>query len=190
MSEEKPEFKVTDRRLFNPDGTPRDFVREERPPEAPLTAATTNTAPEISATTAAPPIATNTAPPGGTSATPAAAAANSAMPDEATSDNATESDPFFIELMMFVAENAAAMLSGHPQFGGEVNLPYAKGFIDMLGALKHKTLGKLSFEENNTLDTILAQLRMQYVAQSKAPRATSPLAGGGGFTGGDITGGR
>ena len=31
MSEEKPTFKVTDRRLFNPDGTPRDLPREEEP---------------------------------------------------------------------------------------------------------------------------------------------------------------
>ena len=30
MSEEKPVLKVTDRRLFNPDGTPRDVVREDQ----------------------------------------------------------------------------------------------------------------------------------------------------------------
>lgn len=30
MSEEKPTFKITDRRLFNPDGTPRDVPREDR----------------------------------------------------------------------------------------------------------------------------------------------------------------
>ena len=34
MSEEKPTFKVTDRRLFNADGTPRDIVREEEPTPA------------------------------------------------------------------------------------------------------------------------------------------------------------
>src|SRR5947209_20487484 len=40
MSEEKPTFKITDRRLFNPDGTPRDIPREEEPPpEAPPPAA-------------------------------------------------------------------------------------------------------------------------------------------------------
>lgn len=187
MSEEKSEFKVTDRRLFNSDGTPRDIVREDRPVEPPLTTATTTT------TQPAPETSTPNAPPAASHKTDAASAsATSATTDATASDNLTESDPLFIELMMFVAENAAAMLSGHPQFGGEVNLPYAKGFIDMLGALKHKTLGKLSFEEESTLDTLLAQLRMQYVALNKAPRPTSPLAGGGGggFTGGDITGGR
>ena len=29
MSEEQPQFKVTDRRLFNPDGTPREIAQEE-----------------------------------------------------------------------------------------------------------------------------------------------------------------
>ena len=29
MSEEKPTFKITDRRLFNADGSPRDIEREE-----------------------------------------------------------------------------------------------------------------------------------------------------------------
>src|SRR6267143_1471132 len=31
MSEEQTNFKVTDRRLFNPDGTPRDVPEDERP---------------------------------------------------------------------------------------------------------------------------------------------------------------
>lgn len=108
---------------------------------------------------------------------------------EADTATAGATDPLFIELMMFVAENAAAMLSGHPQFGGEVNLPYAKQFIDMLAALQAKTLGGLSLEEQNTLDALLGQLRMQYVSLTKA-RPASPVSPGGGITGGDITGGR
>src|SRR5438270_14048056 len=50
MSEEKPTFKVTDRRLFNADGTPRQIEREEEPPQ------TTQTDVQSSAneTTAAP----------------------------------------------------------------------------------------------------------------------------------------
>ena len=31
MSDEQTNFKVTDRRLFNPDGTPRDVAPEEKP---------------------------------------------------------------------------------------------------------------------------------------------------------------
>jgi hypothetical protein len=42
MSDEQPIFKVTDRRLFNSDGTPRDVVREEEP--KPDTAASSSAA--------------------------------------------------------------------------------------------------------------------------------------------------
>ena len=43
MDEEQPNFKVTDRRLFNADGSPRDLAPEEKPEpqpalEAPVTA--------------------------------------------------------------------------------------------------------------------------------------------------------
>ena len=177
MSEEKPTFKVTDRRLFNPDGSPRDIEREDRAPETPA-AIPAQPAPTVA------PVQTLPTDDASQASAPSRAAT-------AESGAQSETDPLFVELMMFVAENAAAMLSGHPQFGGEVNLPYAQQFIDMLAALRTKTSGKLSFEEQNTLDTLLAQLRMQYVQQS-APRpaaASSPLVGGG-FTGGDITGGR
>ena len=40
MSDEQTNFKVTDRRLFNPDGTPREVAAEEAPkPESPVEAA-------------------------------------------------------------------------------------------------------------------------------------------------------
>ncbi|HZI48998.1 MAG TPA: hypothetical protein VFD75_14480, partial [Pyrinomonadaceae bacterium] len=38
MQEEQPNFKVTDRRLFNADGSPRDLPAEEKP-ETPVATA-------------------------------------------------------------------------------------------------------------------------------------------------------
>ncbi len=38
MQEEQPNFKVTDRRLFNPDGSPRDLPPEEKPEPQPAVA--------------------------------------------------------------------------------------------------------------------------------------------------------
>jgi hypothetical protein len=74
----------------------------------------------------------------------------------------------------------------------EVNLPLARQCIDMLGALRQKTSGRLSSEEQCFLDTLLSQLRMQYVSltstQQRGPQ--QQRAGGGGFSGSDITGGR
>ena len=177
MSEEKPTFKVTDRRLFNPDGTPRDTPREEEPSPAP------------EPQQAAPPA---TEPPAAEAPRPAPAA-----PEEAHASHAPEAqgeahgDEGFLMLVEFLASFAADALGmvNHPGGGGGVNLPLAKQCIDMLGTLHRKTQGNLVPEEQQFLDMILSQLRMQYVSLSGAPR---PPQGGGprGFSGSDITGGR
>jgi hypothetical protein len=51
------------------------------------------------------------------------------------------------------------------------NLPVAKQMIDMLGLLKDKTKGNLTEDEQGLLDSILFNLRMQYVrtAEGKIP---------------------
>ena len=92
-------------------------------------------------------------------------------------------------LVEFVASFAADAMGmvGHPgEVGPEPNLPLARQCIDMLGALKLKTSGQLSAEEQRFLDALLTQLRMQYVSLTGAPRGAGPA----GFSGQDITGGR
>lgn len=181
MSEEKPNFKVTDRRLFNPDGTPRDLPREEEPAPTPT--------PEP--VQAAP---TPEEPPRVAAATPAEAV--TPRTPEHEHEETTEAhaeghgDEGFLMLVEFLASFAADALGmvNHPG-GGGVNLQLAKQCIDMLGTLHRKTHGNLVGEEQQFLEMILSQLRMQYVSLANAPR---PPQGGGprGFTGGDITGGR
>ena len=184
MSEEKPNFKVTDRRLFNPDGTPRDIPREEEPkpaPEPPQAAPPATESPAAEAPRPAP-------------ATPAEAASPRKPEREAESEPHAEAqgDEGFLMLVEFLASFAADALGmvNHPGGGGGVNLPLAKQCIDMLGTLHRKTRGNLVGEEQQFLDMILSQLRMQYVSLTSAPHP--PQGGGGprGFTGGDITGGR
>lgn len=46
----------------------------------------------------------------------------------------------------------------------EQNLPTAKQLIDILGLLKDKTNGNLSQDEQVLLDSVLSNLRMQYVS--------------------------
>ena len=182
MSEEKPTFKVTDRRLFNPDGTPRDIPREEEPKPAPEPQQAATPATESPAAEAPRP-----AP-----ATPAEAASPRPPEREAAPEANAEAqgDEGFLMLVEFLASFAADALGmvNHPGGGGGVNLPLAKQCIDMLGTLQHKTRGNLAGEEQQFLDMILSQLRMQYVSLSSAPRP--PQGGGRGFSGGDITGGR
>jgi hypothetical protein len=194
MSEEKPTFKVTDRRLFNADGTPReDIPREEEPtadaaastPEVGAGGASAAAAPEPSGETRARDESrAGRADAGGLGQSPGVAAAEE--------PEAGEDPQEFLMVVEFIASFAADALGmvahpGGPR--GEVNLPLARQCIDMLGALQRKTRGNLTAEEQRFFEMILSQLRMQYVSLTNAPRG--PQGGGGrGFTGSDITGGR
>jgi len=180
MSEEKPTFKITDRRLFNPDGTPReDVVREEEPAPAPAPEPAAASAPEASAPSY--------------EEAPAGGAAQAARERDASPPTSAETAQEFLMLVEFVASFAADAMGmvAHPgEVSGEPNLPLARQCIDMLGALKVKTRGQLSAEEQRFLDALLTQLRMQYVSLTSAPRPGGPAGGPRGFSGSDITGGR
>ncbi len=181
MSEEKPTFKVTDRRLFNPDGTPRDIEREEE-----TTAAVT------AGTESAGSLDTGEVTAGAATGQAAEAGAPRSAARAEEEPYAAATDPTdFVNLIMFIASPAAAALglTEHPASGRrEVDLPLAQHCIDLLATLRDKTQGRLSLEEQQTLDGLLAELRMQFVALQRAPR--TPSTGPRGFSGGDITGGR
>ena len=183
MSEEKPTFKVTDRRLFNADGTPRDIVREEEP--TPVEQPTTQ--PDAAAATAGLGVPREAAPPTG------GAGAEQRAQTEATHAHDTApigGDPTpFANLVMFIASPAAAALgmTEHPGLpAGEIDLQLAKHCIDLLAIVEQKTRGNLSAQEHQILESLLAELRMQYVSLAGTRPAQKPR----GFTGGDITGGR
>lgn len=188
MSEEKPTFKITDRRLFNSDGTPRDIEREAE--------AITDTATPIIETMNATSTAaaqTSTTPPSTSSPTQTAPPIEEPT-DEMTEELNADSTPF-VNLLMFVASPAAAALgmTEHPSLPpGEVDLPLAKHCIDLLATLREKTRGNLSAQEQQVFEGLLAELRMQFVSLTNAPRNSSRGGQnfGGGFSGGDITGGR
>ena len=193
MNEEQTSYKVTDRRLFNPDGTPRDVPENERPEPTPVK-------PETASATAVPEpqvadaVAANV---GGTAATPApapAAANEESIPAssdlEADSDEADlpdADDPAsFSSFLMSIASNAAASLGmmEHPVTRKrEVDLELGKHWIDVLGMLEKKTRGNLVPQEQQILEGLLSDLRMQFVSLSNAtPKARS-------FSSQDITGG-
>jgi hypothetical protein len=183
MSDEQPSFKVTDRRLFNPDGS----LREDLPPE------------EKEPVVETPAPAPRAAEPAPETAPPAAAADRSG---EAATDELDEAplpgeeDPAsFINFVMSIASNAAAALGmmEHPVTGQRsADLQLAHHWLDILGMLQEKTKGNLHPQEQQALDGILADLRMQFVALTRAAaqKAKSGGAGGGGFTAQDILGGK
>ena len=194
MSEEKPTFKITDRRLFNPDGSPREEIREEEPAPAAPSSETGPTLSDVADARPAEPAlkgatreAVEEAAKGETAASPSRAERERDARGPAQADaGASEEFLMLVEFLASFAADALGMVN-HPGGGGGVNLQLAKQCIDMLGTLQSKTRGNLSGEETQFLEMILSQLRMQYVSLANAPR---PPQGGRGFTGGDITGGR
>lgn len=84
----------------------------------------------------------------------------------------------FMELVMMQAQQAAMFLGRmpNPQTGApEVNLEYARMFIDQLEMLQEKTRGNLSNEETQVLTGVLSDLRLAFVqASSSAPAPSTP----------------
>jgi len=178
MDEDQPTFKVTDRRLFNADGSPRDLPPEEKP-EPQVTAA-----PEPTAAAAA------AAEPARAEAPHATDTETSAEPEEefTEADLADARDPAsFVSFIMSIASNAASALGmmAHPVTQQrEVDVELGKHWIDVLGMLEKKTAGNVTPQEKRMLEGLLGDLRMQYVSLVNSPQQARK------FTGSDITGGR
>jgi uncharacterized protein DUF1844 len=177
MQDEQPTFKVTDRRLFNADGSPRDLPPEEKPE------------PNVVATEAAAvaPAAEAQAAPERDIATQAQQAPE-AEEEFSEEDLADARDPAsFVSFIMSIASNAASALGmmEHPvTHQREVDVELGKHWIDVLGMLQKKTAGNLSPQEKRMIEGLLADLRMQYVSLINAPQQARR------YTGSDITGGR
>jgi hypothetical protein len=189
MSEEQPVLKVVDRRPFNPDGTPRELSSEEQE-------ASDRSASEFSKAVAA----ENAPPPAPPKPAPAAEAAAPRQREPKPAPSAPQADPepahpgrdplddpaSFLSLIMSLASNAAASLGmmPHPVTGETgVDLKTAKHWIDVLGMLEQKTRGNLDPQEDQVMESLLADLRMQYVSFTSAPPPAK-------FSASDITGGK
>jgi len=179
MAEDQPTFKVTDRRLFNADGSPRDLPPEEKP--EPAVAAT----PEAAA--AAPAVETQPTPEREVSAS-APEPSPEAEEEFTEEDLAGARDPAsFMSFIMSIASNAASALGmmEHPvTHQREVDVEMGRHWIDILGMLQKKTEGNLTPQEKRMLEGLLSDLRMQYVSLVNSPQQPRR------FTGSDITGGR
>ena len=192
MSEEQTGFKVTDRRLFNADGTPREVEREETA-DAPEARNASSASVQSEAAPASTPRQQRVT---DESADAPDANADRAALDEVYEDSHAErgipgaEDPAsFINFLMSIASNAAASLGmmEHPVTGERgVDLQLAKHWIDVLGMLQEKTRGNLAAQEQQIFEGLLADLRMQYVSLT----STAPPTPKRGFTGRDIIGGK
>ena len=148
MAEENQgSFKVTDRRLFNPDGTLREDALIEEPAPAPP--------PEPQ-----PAVSSGSAQPQGQFA---AAIAPELQPEP---EDAEPERTLFNEFLMGIASSAFIYLGlvEHPATGRrQVDMTAAKESIDMLVMLQEKTKGNLTRGEEKFFEDLLSDLKMQYV---------------------------
>ena len=151
MDEEQATFKVTDRRLFNSDGTPREVPPDEKaePKASPAAAVPDSQA--------------------------------SSAPTEADIPDANDPAGFVNFAMSIASNAASALgMMEHPvTHKREVDLELGKHWIDVLGMLQKKTQGNLSPPEAQILESWLADLRMQYVSLTgpSAPKTARAYTG-------------
>lgn len=130
-------FKVTDRRLFNADGSLRD--------DAPIPEPT----PVVE--TPSQPIASD----------------SELLPQEEYSDDTEPEQTMFTEFVMNIASSAFVYLGlvEHPATGQrQVDMMAAKETIDLLMLLRQKTTGNLTPGEARFYDELLAELKTQFVS--------------------------
>jgi hypothetical protein len=152
MAEEnQSSFKVTDRRLFNADGT----LREDALIEEPAPAQTPEPQPAVVSGS------------GQSQRQFATATAPELQPEAA---DAEPEHTLFNEFLMGIASSAFIYLGlvEHPATGRrQVDMTAAKESIDMLVMLQEKTKGNLTRGEEKFFDDLLSDLKMQYVTMRR-----------------------
>lgn len=152
MSEDEKEIKVTDRRIFTPDGELREGFEhladvEEKAEAKPEP--TPDEPPERPEPSAPPP--------------PVGEAAQGPPPPAGAPGKAG-----FADLVAILAEPVAIYLGDAPLPDGRSaeNLDAARLHIDLLEVLQEKTAGSLSPDEATLLEGLLYQLRMRYLQKT------------------------
>ena len=153
MSNEKRELKVTDKRMFTPDGELREEYRvlaEKSTAPTGATAAVTEPAPAAAPSRPAP---------------QPAAAAPMDLPEMPP---VLGGGPSFFDLVEMLAEPVAVYLGDAvlPDGQDATNLEMARFYIDLLAVLRQKTAGNLSAQESAFLEDLLYRMRVRYVQKS------------------------
>ena len=174
-SSEEVSFKVADRRKFNADGSVREGVVLEAPK------------PEPSPEPAPRPV-------------DEASPADVDLADELTATDGEDgeedipgaNDPAsFVNFLSTLATNAAASLGAvpHPATGQRsLDLETGKYWLDVLAMIREKTNGNLHPQEARLLDSLLGDLRMQYVTLVRATEEKLKAQAAKKFSNADILG--
>ena len=165
------ELKVTDKRIFTPEGDIREEFKQEIKPAEPGAAtpppAQKETPPETKPPEAKPPEAKppddrrqrSEPPPGGEER-------RRTMADKATNPGS----PFtnFIEPLIAQGYMSLGMLRNPYQPQSKIDVGAARQMIEILTLLKDKTKGNLTPDEDDFLDTHLGELKLAFVQRTKS----------------------
>jgi hypothetical protein len=163
LSESKQDetfFKVVDRRLFTAEGELRKEVAEQQDREHEAAAVIADRAARSAPAVV---LAASSAKPAAAPAAPPAA------------ETATRS-PVFENLVRSLGQNAAMLLGGYadPRTGQPMlDLEGAREMIDMLDALREKTIGNLAQDEDKLLLDVLGNLKLAFMEMTKAATAAA-----------------
>lgn len=164
---EKPEIKVTDKRIFTAEGDIREEFRDDIKPSDPMTAkaAEPEARPaEKPAEAPKPPAAERRTQSKG--APPETGERRRTIADKATNPET----PFtnFIEPLIAQGYMSLGMLRNPYQPQTKIDVAAARQMIDILVLLKEKTAGNLTADEDDFLETHLGELKLAYVQRTKS----------------------
>ncbi len=152
----KEQIKVTDKRIFTADGEIREEFREQIKPADPA---------------AAPPPKAEEKPPdrrapGKPATPPPTGERRRTIADKA----ANPGTPFtnFLEPLIAQAYMSLGMLPNPYQAQAKVDVAAARQMIDILMLLQEKTVGNLTPDEDDFLNTHLGELKLAYVKRTKS----------------------
>jgi hypothetical protein len=161
---QKEQIKVTDKRIFTPEGEIREEFRQEIKPADPSLAR--EKAPEAppqekSPPTPAPPeerrMRSEGPPPGGDR--------RRTLADKAQNPGTPFAD--FVERLIAQTYMSLGMLRNPYQAKPEVDVGAAREMIEILSMLKEKTSGNLTPDEEDFLTTHLGELKLAFVQRTK-----------------------
>lgn len=167
MSSQEKEIKVTDKRMFTPDGELREEYR--------FLAEKSTAAPEVEAAPEAPrPEPAPASPPPSASPVILQAGSASTAPQEAFEpdfgmDPEMAEGPQFYDLVSMLAEPIPLYLGDMDLPNGQTveNLDMARVHIDLLDVLRQKTTGNLTAQEAAFLEDLLYRARVRYVQKTR-----------------------
>ena len=163
---EKPEIKVTDKRIFTAEGDLREEFRNDITPSEPMSAKAPEAAPAKPAEKPPeqPPAAERRSQSKG--APPETGERRRTMADKATNPGS----PFtnFIEPLIAQGYMSLGMLRNPYQPQSKIDVGAARQMIEILTLLKEKTEGNLTADEDDFLETHLGELKLAYVQRTKS----------------------